>query len=157
MLVKLNQPKLRITELKTMDKDEFKALKAPLAEHKWRTNLYLRLVAESPHPWAKQVDTTEATIMYISKGGYGCADDEPEKWGLFEKFSPFKEFTIKREDKLTDDLVKRAKAVTDFRKGLVGSPCGVCSTAMSKRATKCTMKKACFSGDHPATYDWKEA
>ncbi|WP_266032523.1 hypothetical protein [Brucella intermedia] len=155
MLVKLNQPKLRIVELKTMDKDEFKSLKAPLAEHQWRTNLYLRLVSESTHPWAKQVDTAEATIMYISKGGYGCADPDPEKWGLFEKFSPFKEFTVKRDDKLTDELVARAKAVTDFRKKKVGVPCGVCSTAMSKRAAKCTRKKECFSGEYPATYDWK--
>ncbi|MCO5157906.1 MAG: hypothetical protein M9945_14350 [Aquamicrobium sp.] len=156
MLVKLNQPKLRVTELKTMDKEEFKALKAPLAEHQWRTNLYLRLIAESAHPWSNQVDTEEATILYVSKGGYGCQDAEPEKWGMFEKYSPFKEFAIKRNDALTDGIVNRAKVVTDFRKGLIPSPCGICSNALTKRAMKCPMKKHCFSGEYPAQHEWKD-
>ena len=155
MLVGMGEPKLRPVELKTMDKDQFKALLAPLAEHKLRTNLYLRLIEESPHPWSKNVSTEKATIMYISKGGYGCADPDMAKWGLSDKFSPFKEFTITRDDKQTNDLVARAKAVTDFRAGKVGMPTGICPSALSKRAHFCKLKTTCFSGDHPPKHDWK--
>lgn len=154
MLLALGGPKLVPHELKTMDKDEFKALKAPLAEHKWRTNFYCKIIAESDSPWASQIDTSLAFIMYVSKGGYGCADPEVKQWGLSDSFSPFKEFEIVRDDKLTKDLALRAKVVKDFRDGKVGMPCGICPTAMAKRAAGCTFKKACFSGDHPPEYDW---
>lgn len=154
MLLAMGHPLLRPVELKTMDKDEFKALKAPLAEHRWRTNLYLRLIDESDHPWSKQVATDRATIVYISKGGYGVLDPELAKWGLFEKFSPFKEYEIVRDDSQTDDLVARAQAVTDFRKKKAGMPCGICPTALSKRAAGCPMKKHCFSGAYPPEHDW---
>lgn len=155
MLLGLGEEKLRPVELKTMDKDVFKALLAPLAEHRLRTNLYLRLMEESASPWSNLVATDKATVLYISKGGYGCADPDMKKWGLTDQFSPFKEFTITRNDKETDVLGARAKVVKDFRAAKVGMPCGVCVTALSKRASKCQFKNACFSGDHPPVYDWK--
>lgn len=155
MLLALGEPKLRPVELKTMDKDEFKALKAPLAEHRWRTNLYLRIIAESDHSWSNLVSSEIATVFYVSKGGYGCSDPDLAKWGLSDKFSPFKEFEVKRKDADTDEIAFRSKVVTDFRKGLAGMPCGICETAMSKRAQGCPLKTACFSGDYPPEYDWK--
>ena len=148
MLLAMGDPKLVPIELKTMDKDLFKDLKAPLAEHRLRTNLYLRLIKESAHPWSNQVDTTRSIVMYISKGGYGCADPELKQWGLSESYSPFKEFEIKRVDKDTDVLAERAKVVTDFRAGKIGMPFGLCTTALSKRAVGCQLKAACFSGEH---------
>lgn len=154
MLLAMGGPKLVPYELKTIDKDEFKALKAPLAEHRWRTSLYLRIIAESSHNWANMVDTDQAYILYVSKGGYGCADPELSSLGLSDKFSPFKEFEIKRDDSATDDLTKRAKVVKDFREGKVGMPCGICSSALVKRAAGCPMKAKCFSGEYPAEYDW---
>lgn len=157
MLVALGEPKLRVVELKTMDKEMFKELKAPLAEHRWRTNYYLRIIAESAHNWSKMVSTDSATILYVSKGGYGCADPELAKWGLTDKFSPFKEFEIKRDDALTDMLSARAKVVKDFRDGNVGMPYGICETALSKRAKYCPLKGVCFGGDYPPEYDWKES
>lgn len=155
MLLALGGPKLVPHEIKTMDKDEFKSLKAPLAEHKWRTNLYLRIIAESDSPWASQIDTSEAAILYTTKGGYGCADPEVKKWGLSDNFSPFKEFFVERDDKATKEPAFRAKVVKDFRDGKVGMPCGICSSSMSKRAVGCEFKKACFSGEFPPEYDWK--
>jgi len=155
MLLALGKPKLTPVEIKTMDKDEFKLLKAPLAEHKWRTNLYLRLIAESDHHWSEMVSTDKATILYTTKGGYGVADPEIKKWGLSDAYSPFKEFEIIRNDADTDNLVVPAKVVKDFRDGKVGMPCGICPTAMSKRATYCPLKTKCFSGDYPVEYDWK--
>jgi hypothetical protein len=155
MLVGLGEPKYRAVELKTIGAEEFKALKAPLSEHKWRTELYLRLIAESAHPFAKKVNTDVATILYVSKGGYGCADDQLTKWGLYDKFSPFKEFEIKRNDASVESLAQRAKVVKDFREQKVGVPTGLCPTAFCKRAAGCPVKTACFSGDYPAEYDWK--
>lgn len=156
MLLALGDPKLRIVELKTMDKDQFKALKAPLAEHSWRSKLYPRIVAESDQPWASMVDTSRVTILYVSKGGYGCADEDVKKWGLSDKFSPFKEFEIKRCDAETDDLALRAQTVFDFRAGKIGMPHGICSTSMSKRAMSCPLKNACFSGNHPPQHHWQK-
>lgn len=155
MLLALGEPKLRPVELKTMDKEQFKALQAPLAEHKWRTNLYMRIIEESDHSWSSMVATDKATILYVSKGGYGCSDPELAKWGLTEKFSPFKEYEISRDDAATDDLALRAKVVKHYREGLHGMPHGICSTAMSKRAAKCPLRSQCFSGDFPAEHDWK--
>jgi hypothetical protein len=155
MLLALGEPKLRPVELKTIDKEEFKALQAPKAEHKWRTNFYTRIIDESDHSWSSLVNTESATILYVSKGGYGCADPYLSKWGLSDKYSPFKEYEIKRNDADTESLAQRAQVVTDHRKGLVGMPCGICPTAMAKRAAKCPLRGPCFSGDHPPEYDWK--
>lgn len=156
MLIKLNAPKLVPVELKTMDKDLFKALTAPLPEHKWRTNLYLRLIAESASPHAHKVQTNEARILYVSKGGYGCADPTLSDYGVYDKFSPFKEFIIQRDDSVTDGIVNRSKAVVDFRAGKVGMPKGICASATHKRAANCPMKGKCFSGDFPPEYDWSK-
>ncbi|CAA2141438.1 hypothetical protein [Hyphomicrobium sp. ghe19] len=155
MVVGLGEPKYRAVELKTIDKEQFKELKAPLAEHKWRTELYLRLISESDHPFAKKVNTQVATILYVSKGGFGCADDQLKKWGLYDNFSPFKEFEIKRNDASVESLAKRAKVVKDFRDGKVGMPAGLCPTAFCKRAGGCPVKSQCFSGEYPPEYDWK--
>ena len=155
MLVALGEPKLVPIELKTMAADQFKTLLAPLAEHKLRTNLYLRIIAESDHPWASMVSTERARVLYISKSGYGCADDELKKWGLKESFSPFKEFEIARDDSQTQDAATRAKVVFDFRAGKVGMPKGVCPSALAGRAKGCAFKGACFSGDHPGVHEWK--
>ena len=60
MLVAMGETKLRPVELKTMVADQFKTLVAPLAEHKLRTNLYLRIIAESDHPWSNLVGSDRA-------------------------------------------------------------------------------------------------
>src|SRR5206468_1295286 len=53
ILASLGEPKLTPVEIKTMNPDDFKTLVAPLAEHKQRTSLYLRIIAESDHSWSK--------------------------------------------------------------------------------------------------------
>lgn len=157
MIVAMGDPLMRIVELKTMDKEQFKELSAPLAEHRWRTNLYMRIAAESSSPWSKMIDTEQATILYVTKGGYGNLCPDVKKWGLSDSFSPFKEYVIKRDDKETEEPSRRAKVVKDFRAGLVPMPCGICSNALSQRAKSCPLKSACFSGDYPPVYDWKAA
>lgn len=149
-------PKLKVTELKTMAADEFKTLVAPLAEHKLRTGMYLRLIEESKHPWSNLVDTKEATILYISKSAYGNAAPDLKSMGLSDTFSPFKEFPVGRNDKDTTPLLHPAKVVKQFRDKKIGMPCGVCATAMSKRAQGCGMRKACFSGQFPGEHEWQK-
>ena len=148
-LLALGELKLRPVEIKTMDKDQFKALVAPLAEHRLRTNLYLRLIDESDSPWSNLVATDVATVLYVSKGGYGCADPQLKTWGLSDGFSPFKEFDIQRHDADTNVLATTSKQVKDFRSGKIGMPKGICTTAMSKRAIACPRKGVCFSGEYP--------
>jgi hypothetical protein len=96
----MDKNKLRITEIKTMVKDDFKALQAPVAEHGLRTKLYLRVAAEDPN-LRKKIHTDYGHLLYICKG-YGVKDD------LFHQilkayevkdfpFTPYKEFIIKRD------------------------------------------------------------
>lgn len=153
MIVKLDKKKLVIVEIKTMIKDQFADLLAPLAEHRLRTSLYLRMIAESGHHWSNTVNSTEAKILYVCKGGYK-ADPELSTWGLPDRFSPFKEYTVKRDDAKTDEMSYRAQVIKEFRDGTKPMPCGVCSSAMTTRAKKCPVKTACFSGAHPPEYDW---
>ena len=155
LLLAMGEEKLRPVELKTMAADQFKPLAAPLAEHRLRTNLYLRIIAESDHSWSNLVSTTRASVLYVSKSAYGCADPQLKDWGLKEGFSPFKEYLVERNDADTDALAKRAKVVKDFRAGQIGMPYGICPTALTKRACGCAFKGACFSGEWPPDSKWE--
>lgn len=155
IFVNLGGTKLRGVEFKTMDKDEFKSLQAPLAEHRLRSNFYCRIMADADTSKKNLIETDKLTVLYISKGGYGVADPQLKVWGLNEGFSPFKEFVVNRDDSQTEYLWKRSKIVADYRRGLVGMPAGICTTAMAKRAAYCMCKGPCFSGEHPAEYEWQ--
>ncbi len=149
VLAYLDTPLLRIVEVKTIMKEDFANLKAPIAEHRLRTNLYMRIVKESGHEWAPQIDTEQANIIYVCKGGYK-ADDSPADWGLKDAaFSPFMEFVVQRDDAATEPYVKKAKAVTDFRSGVAGMPCAVCANSLVKRAKFCPVREQCFSDSYP--------
>lgn len=156
MLADLGDPKLTPVEIKTIDKEQFKGLVAPLSEHRQRTSLYLRIIDESEHPFSKQVDTEKARVLYVSKGGYGCLDDDVKSWKIGEQFSPFKEFTVTRNDAVTVEPTRRARAVTLYARGEAGMPDGLCDTALNKRAKGCPVCKECFSGKFPAEFDWKD-
>lgn len=157
MNLHLNESKLHAHEIKTMDKEEFKKLEAPLAEHRIRAKLYLKIIAESDDPNAKKIDTDRMTIIYTTKGGYGCADPMVKAMGFSDNFSPFKEYVIPRNDAEIADYDLRAKVVTDFRKGLIQMPHGICSSSMSKRAGACPLRSKCFSGEYPPVHEWKTA
>lgn len=157
-LVDFKKGKLRLIECKIMSKDEFKALVAPLAEHKLRTQAYLRAVAESDHLCKDHVELSEAHIIYMIRG-YGCKDEDGD-------MTPFKEYTVQRDDARVDYLFARAHAVTACRTTLADKtkegvasyrmPGGVCSNAMCKRAAKCSVSKECFSGKYPLEVTWVE-
>jgi hypothetical protein len=151
VLVQLDGPALGVVEIKSIDKDKFKTLVAPLAEHRLRTNLYLRVIAESGESHRRHlIDTTKACVLYVSKGGYGVKDTSLKEAGLVDGgYSPFKEFTVERNDEETDEVCTRAKLAHDFRASKV-MPGGVCETSFCPRAKSCPVLKECFSGSYPS-------
>lgn len=153
--VDVDQPKLRLLEIKTMDKDEFKTLIAPLAEHRFRTSLYLKLAEQSDLPVSFGVNTKEAHILYASKS-FGFKDTSMKEAGISDApFSPFKEFIIERDDSLAETPLAKAKLVTMIRKDpQIGIPGGVCKSALDRRANSCACVTACFGGKFPATVTW---
>jgi hypothetical protein len=136
LIADLGLPKHVIVEIKSMDKDQFAELIAPLAEHRIRTSLYLRIIEGSDSPYKDRIDLTHARIIYVSKG-YG-------KKGEDGKFSPFKEYVITRNDDAIEDYVEKAKMVKLYEDtGMI--PYGVCKNTFVGRVKKCHCSKACFT------------
>lgn len=155
-VVDIHQKKLRLAEVKTMVKDKFAALKAPLAEHTLRTNLYMRMVEQSDEPWAKKINTQVGSVLYMVKG-YGTKCEKIRKWGIPDMgFSPFREFEVIRDDSKTDYLLSMAKAVHSNRQGKTGIPCGICPTSTHRIAKACPVRKQCFSKKYPHEITWRD-
>lgn len=144
LLVDFGRPRLTVVEIKSMEATQFKKLLAPLAEHKFRTNLYMRCAQESEHPMKHRIDFQRSYIIYVVKGGYGHQDPEMKLWGLLDgDFSPFKEYPIERDDSLTQTLMERATMVEEFKKTGV-LPLGICPTSICNRARFCQQVDHCF-------------
>ncbi len=140
---------LKPVELKTIKEDEFKLLAGPLAEHKWRTNLYLRIIEDSEGEFKECIDTSSGIVLYSAKAGWGAKDPDLDKLGFPEDvFSPFKEFLITRDDKQTQVKWEHARRLKEFRSGSKGMPLGICSSQWCKRAEGCSVVKECFSGKY---------
>lgn len=148
LLVRLSPDRLTCVEIKTMQKDDFKKLVAPLAEHKLRTNLYMRIARESADEGAKMIDHEQALVLYVDKGGYGILDGTLLVWKMGDKFSPFKEFVVKRDDSMTDEMSIRAAA---YKQALLTKTicAGICTGPVDGPAQKCRVAKDCFSGAFP--------
>lgn len=146
------RPRLVVVELKSCDKEKFKTLKMPYAEHRLRTSLYLRCLDESDFRWRDEVDVSEARVLYVSKGGWGEKTDVPTKtWGLRDRgWSPFKEFVVERDDSLTDEFASLARPLWRYRSAGGPMPSGVCPTALCDRAQRCEVRDKCFGGEYPA-------
>lgn len=146
LFIDFGKPKLTLLEIKSIDKEEIKKLVAPLAEHRWRTNLYMRIVDHSDSPIKDRIDVEDAFVMYTTKGGYGFKDEQIRRWKLLDgDFSPFREYPIARDDSATDELMARAALVDEYRRtGKV--PLGVCPTSLCQRAKRCPQADRCFSG-----------
>lgn len=150
------EAKHKVVEIKSMDKDVFKALVAPLAEHRTRTRLYLRSIAESSQPWTELVDTQSALILYTTKGGYGTACDEVPLWNFWDSpFSPFKDYVIERDDNSIEHAVLPAlqykvwkdqvdAAVGDKAFAEIPLPDRICASSLDKRAKYCSCLNPCF-------------
>lgn len=155
IIVDCGEPKLRVVELKSIDKDYFKNLLAPMAEHKFRTSLYLRLIEESGQDVASRINLHTAHILYVSKS-FGFKDTSLKAAGISDAgFSPFKEYVVTRDDSLTDPYVAKAIALNAAKLGH-GVPCGICLSGFSPRAQQCSSVGPCFSGHYPQTITWHE-
>lgn len=150
LMVKFPQrTKLTPIEIKTIDKDQFKKLAMPLAEHRHRTTLYLRIIADSDHPAAAMTDTSEGIVFYVSKGGYGCAQDWLKGSLIYESFSPFKEYRVTRNDDSVQEVWDNGVGLFNYIQNGV-FPKGICPSSLSKRAKECHVSGPCFSGKYPA-------
>ena len=145
-VVDIGKKKLRIIECKIMKADQFKDLHAPLAEHRVRTKLYLRLIAGSHQPFAKEIDTDIAHILYIMRG-HGIKQEDG-------RISPFKEFVIERDDDEIQHYVGMAHALHQSRETEGLYPAGICKTVMDDRAKKCPVAKQCFGSGYPGNITW---
>jgi hypothetical protein len=149
-IVQFNSSKLRPLEIKIIKGEsaikssapDFRSLVAPLAEHRVRTQLYLRLIAESPDERTSTIDTSQAHVLYVMRG-HGLKGEDG-------RISPFKDYVVKRDDPAVERYVRMAYAVSG------DMPSGVCSSALCPRATKCPVVKECFSGKHPPKNYWSD-
>ena len=157
MLLDVGQPKLLIVEIKTMTPEDFKTLAAPLAEHKFRTSLYLKLAESSKWEASERVNTKESKILYVTKS-FGFKDETLKAAGIKDApFSPFKEFTIPRNDDILGTPLSKARVLKVWREDKKGMPCGICANGLTKRAQGCPAVGACFSGKYQSTLTWSEA
>jgi hypothetical protein len=138
--------KLVITELKIISPDQFSPLAAPMAEHRIRTQMYMRMLDQSStFPWKDYISLDHSKVFYISRG-------HGKKHPLYNTVLPFKEYTIARDDALVDPYLTKGRPVKAFRDlGLM--PQGVCAHAMCAQAIKCPVRTACFSGQYPPAPD----
>lgn len=141
ILIDVGQPKYLLTEIKTMDKDQFKKLLAPLAEHRIRTNFYMWLVRDSGRIESEVINTDFAKVLYISKA-YGSKNDEGQ-------ISPFKEFEVAYEPKILQPYIDKALKIKNFR-GIGIMPDRICPTSFVGRVKSCTCPKDCWSQQFPA-------
>jgi hypothetical protein len=146
---RLGQALLTPVEVKTVMPDQFKALKMPLAEHEVRTKLYLKLIAESGDDDVQRIDVQEAKVLYVSKGGYGAAEPMVKEWKLGDDgYSPFKEFTVQRDDKVVAPYEAKVLEYLKHRQDRT-IPKPICAGPNVPRAMKCGVRDRCFSGAYP--------
>jgi len=156
MLLEIGQPKLLITEIKTIAPDDYKTLAAPLAEHRQRTSLYLKLAETSKWAASERVNTKSSKILYVTKS-FGFKDETLKAAGIKDAaFSPFKEFQIDRNDDMLKTPLARARVLKIWRDDKKGMPCGICANGLTKRAQGCSAVGACFSGKYQSTLTWAE-
>lgn len=138
LVLAVGTAKHRLVEIKSISKDDFAKLSAPLGEHRTRTALYLRIIKESGDPRASTIDLTQATLLYVSKG-YGSKQESG-------KVTPFKEFLVKADAADVTPYLKWSEETSVFFKtGKIPERC--CNTGFDKRAKSCPMSGACWMGD----------
>jgi hypothetical protein len=141
VLMELGVPLWMVTELKIIKVEDFENLVAPLPEHRIRTALYLKLIADSNDPAKNKINLHEARVLYVSRG-YG------KKNADHGDIMPFKEYTVQRDDTVLEKPLAKALQIKKFREdGLM--PSGICNTALDKPAKSCNVCTQCFSGQFP--------
>ena len=139
LIVDLGEPKYRIVELKIIKPEDFADIKAPLAEHKVRTSLYLDIIKNSSHPYRKAINTEEGLVMYVSRG-FG---KKVEGLGVL----PFKEFKVQSNPETDKVYQDRARVITLYEAGEAPLPERICVEQDCKRAKTCSAIKKCFEAE----------
>jgi hypothetical protein len=146
-------PLLRVTELKILAAEEFDKILAPQSEHRIRTSLYMRLIAESNSVYKSRFNLHEATVLYVSRG-FGRKNPEHLTPYGAEEIMPFREFVVERDDAITKEPLQKAKALKIFREEKK-MPTGICATAVDKFAKKCDVCSLCFGGQYKPEVHWE--
>jgi hypothetical protein len=147
-LIDIHKPTLRMIEAKIISPDVWEKLKAPVAEHRIRSRLYMKLIAESNHPYRGQVNTSKVHILYFMRG-HGKKDEKG-------RVHPLKEFILERDDASVKPYFDMAQAVQTAKEAEWEIfPEGICSSLFDKRCHMCSVSKECFAGKFPATIKWK--
>jgi hypothetical protein len=150
-IVKTAMPKLRMVEMKTIDKDACKKLTEPQPEHVLRTNLYLQLIALSKD-LKHVVDSDTGHVLYTSKS-FGFLTEDYAADMPVEKFSPFKEYKIKRDPEALTEVLGKAECLHKCRVHH-RVPARLCESVDEKRAQACPVHQQCFSGQIPQQVTW---
>jgi len=134
-------------EIKTIKGEDFKALEAPLSEHRRRTQFYLDLLSHST--WMDfdvKLNLEYGLLLYVCKG-FGFADNMEGRHGISDaKFSPFKEYKVKRvSGEGLKEVYAKALAVKKFHMDGIIPRREICPTITCKRAKRCTYRETCFS------------
>lgn len=140
LLLSLGQKQVTPIEIKIIKAEEFEKIVAPLGEHRARTRLYLRIIAESDSPYKGLVDTQHAKVVYVSRG-FGKKNSDQGQGQIV----PFKEFDVYRDDLSVQPYIDRAQSVATARaEGTI--PAKVCDSISCPQAKGCPVKAQCFSG-----------
>jgi hypothetical protein len=130
--------KLRVTEIKSMNKKDFDLLVTPVADHAIQGLMYHSLLKDDGH----NVDEEGITVFYV------CKD--------YQFKGPYKEFTVRPEEHSRAVGLLRAKAKSiatsvvssekvEPSKVVLPQRIGLCSSKDSKTACACPMRDLCFS------------
>lgn len=139
LLADLGGPKLKVVELKTIKPDDFDKLAAPLAEHRLRTRLYLKIIEDSTNPIRLRLDTQSAKILYVSKG-FGKMHPD------YGQIVPFKEFDVQRDDESIAEYIQHGLDVKLHRETKTIPIKKVCPSVACPTAKSCPVKAQCWGG-----------
>lgn len=138
--VDLGEDKPILVELKSLKVADFKTISRPRKEHLLRTKLYLHILKRNG---ITEVNVDEALVLYTCKG-YGFADDFIRSSDLPDApFSPFREFTVRREDdEEVDRIFADALAIKKATPKVL--PRKMCPNKHCTQAKNCEVREVCF-------------
>lgn len=159
LVLNLGFSKAVIVEIKSVEKDKFRELALPMAEHRQRVLGYLQLLREvsETNEWVKEnISLNFGYVLYVSKG-LGHYFKKKGMGGIKERYSPFQEFVVRPNggaQKHVDEMFARAKSYWKWRAQMdmplakkgAKLPARIknCSNSQCKRAIKCNARKECW-------------
>lgn len=136
-LFDLGSSKLHVTELKIINVSDFEKIVAPLAEHRIRTSMYLKIIENSKSPYRNKINLKTAKVLYVSRG-FG------KKHPSYNEILPFKEFDIERNDESVEPYLAKAKLIKVYKE-TGAMPPRLCKSETDKLAKKCAVCTECFA------------